>query len=240
MTGVATSHEQAGPPMAPRPRAQKIPQTDAAAPTRRARRSHAERSEETQRRAVAAAIACLHRVGFASTTTSQVADEAGISRGAMLHQYPTRADLMLAVVRRVYDEERELYRAAFDAVEGRLSDKMLAIPEITWRILSRPEALAVLEILIEGRSDPTLAGPLAELQAQIETEAKDGMLRRFPSKGFAELPERAALHRVFVAAIRGLSIDSLRPGQTEEIQQSVQLLRRFMELWIEDQRRKRT
>ncbi len=207
-------------------------------PVRKPRRSHAERSEETQRKAVAAAIACLHRVGFASTTTAQVADEAGISRGAMLHQFPTRADLMLAVVRRVFDEERELYRAAFDAVEGRFSDKMLAIPEIMWSVLSRPEALAVLEILIEGRSDPSLAGPLADLQAQIEAEARAGMIRRFPSKRFEDLPERAALHRLFVAAIRGLSIDSLRPGQTSEIQESVQLLRRFVELWLEDQRRK--
>lgn len=225
--------------MAPRSRAQKTdPVGPAPLPVRKPRRSQAERSEETQRKAVAAAVACLHRVGFASTTTSQVADEAGISRGAMLHQFPTRADLMLAVVRRVFDEERELYRAAFDAVEGRFSEKMLAIPEIMWRILSRPEALAVLEILIEGRSDPTLAEPLAELQAQIEAEAKAGMVRRFPRKGFTEMPERAALHRLFVAAIRGLSIDSLRPGQAEEIQESVQLLRQLTELWMDDKRRK--
>jgi AcrR family transcriptional regulator len=208
------------------------------APRTKLRRSHAERSEETQRKVVAAAIICLHRAGFASTTTSQVAEEAGISRGAMLHQFPTRADLMLAVVRRVFDEERDLYSAAFAAVEGRSSDKMKAVPEITWSVLSRPEALAVLEILIEGRSDPTLAKPLADLQARIEVEAKETMLRQFPSTGFAEMPERAAMHRLFVAAIRGLSIDSLRPGQDDEIKESVLLLRRLLELWLEDQRKK--
>ena len=212
--------------------------TDAA--PKRPRRSNAERSDETQRKAVAAAVTCLHRLGFHSTTTSLVADEAGISRGAMLHQYPTRAALMLAVVRTVFDEERELYQAAFDAVDGGTRARVNAIPEIMWSVLSRPAALAVLEILIEGRSDPALAAPLAELQDEIEVEAREGMLRLFRSRMFELNPERQAMHRLFVAAIRGLSIDSLRPGQDEEIHQSVLLLRRLQELWIEDSSRKRS
>lgn len=212
-------------------RAEKIPKGP--------RRSNAQRSEDTRRKAVAAAVACLHRLGFASTTTMQVADEAGISRGAMLHQFPTRADLMLAVVRTVFEEERELYRAAFAAVDGRSREKFLATPDIMWTILSRPEALAVLEILIEGRSDPALAGPLAELQDQIEAEARAGMTVQMRSRSFTEMPERAAMHRLFVAAIRGLSIDSLRPGHEVEIEESVALMRRFTALWLDDQARQR-
>ena len=205
-------------------------------PPKKVRRTHDERSGETQRRAVAAAVVCLHRHGFASTTTSQVADEAGISRGAMLHQFPTRAALMLAVVRHVFEDERAQYRQAFEAVEGGFRDKMLAVPEIMWGILSRPQAVAVLEILIEGRSDPSLSGPLAELQSQIEAEARESMLNRFPSRSFASLPEREAFHRLFVAAIRGLSIDALRMGDGADIRDCVALLRRLLELWLDSLR----
>lgn len=50
-----------------------------------------------RQRLVDAAIACLHRVGYAATITQLVMEEAGVSRGAMLHHFPTKVDLIIAV-----------------------------------------------------------------------------------------------------------------------------------------------
>src|SRR3546814_18580829 len=66
--------------------------------TRRASRgSNAERSASMRQRLLDAAIACLCRVGYAATTTNLVTEEAGVSRGAMPHHFPTRLDLVIAV-----------------------------------------------------------------------------------------------------------------------------------------------
>jgi len=54
------------------------------------RRSNAQRSAETRRRLIKAAITCLHVNGYAATTTVAIADKAKVSRGAMLHQFPTK------------------------------------------------------------------------------------------------------------------------------------------------------
>jgi AcrR family transcriptional regulator len=49
-------------------------------------------------RLIDAAIDCLNRLGYSATTLATIAEAAGVSRGGMLHQFPTKVDLMLAVV----------------------------------------------------------------------------------------------------------------------------------------------
>src|SRR6185295_3911219 len=57
-----------------------------------------DRSRATQQRLLAATIDCLVEHGWAGTTTTVIAERAGVSRGAQLHHYPTRAALVLAAV----------------------------------------------------------------------------------------------------------------------------------------------
>jgi AcrR family transcriptional regulator len=55
-----------------------------------ARRSQAERSAATRDALLDATIVCLVEDGYANTTTSRVAERAGVSRGAHLHHFQTR------------------------------------------------------------------------------------------------------------------------------------------------------
>src|ERR1700682_1902920 len=56
------------------------------------RRSQAERSATTRDALLDATIACLVEDGYANTTTSRVAERAGVSRGAHLHHFQTRRE----------------------------------------------------------------------------------------------------------------------------------------------------
>ena len=60
------------------------------------RRTQAERSATTQGKLLVAALECLVEHGYGGTTTTLVAERAGVSRGAQLHHYPTRAALVAA------------------------------------------------------------------------------------------------------------------------------------------------
>src|SRR5579863_6792507 len=53
------------------------------------------RSNETQLRLLDATIACLHERGYANTTTTEIANRAGVSRGAQLHHFPHKNDLVV-------------------------------------------------------------------------------------------------------------------------------------------------
>jgi len=48
-----------------------------------------EKSAETRRRLLDAAILCVIERGYANTTGSEIAERAGLSRGAQLYHFPT-------------------------------------------------------------------------------------------------------------------------------------------------------
>jgi AcrR family transcriptional regulator len=188
---------------------------------KRQRRTQAERSATTRTVLLESTIKCLYEHGYGSTTTINVAEEAGVSRGAMLHQFPSKADLMAFVVEETFAEEVELYHALLEGIDDP-RDRLLAYPEATWKVLSRPAGVAVLEIMQGSRSDPELAEKLTPLLAQIHTRAQDQLAREFP-RG-----PSLALLQLIVGAIRGLSIiNVLNPGD-EGVRGAIPLLQRLL------------
>lgn len=113
----------------------------ASAATRTPRRTQAERSAETRRILLETMIACLHARGDAATTTLLVAELAGLSWGAMLHQFPTRVDLMMFVAQSVFDDEVAIYDARLAAIPD-FKARLYAFPQIVWDVLSRPSGAA--------------------------------------------------------------------------------------------------
>jgi AcrR family transcriptional regulator len=191
------------------------------------RRTQAERSAETQRKLIDAAIAVLHRVGYGATTTGLIAEAAGVSRGAMLHQYPTKVDLMLAVVGEVYARETQEYRVR-GASAPSPRERFFQFPDLMWDVLTRPSAMAVLEIMMGSRSDPDLAARLAPLEWQIEAASRATVEQILREGGFPDLPEVSAMRRLFVAAVRGLSIDLMMIKDRKELEEAIQLLKRLL------------
>lgn len=191
------------------------------------RRTQAERSADTQRKLIDATITVLHRVGYGATTTGLIADEAGVSRGAMLHQYPTKVDLMLAVVAEVYERETAEYRRrGVGAASSR--ERLFQFPDMMWELLTRPSAMAVLEIMMGSRSDLALASRLAPLQRRIEATSRATVEQILNEGGFPDLPEVNAMRRLFVAAVRGLSIDLMLLDDRRELDEAIALLKRLL------------
>lgn len=186
----------------------------------RVRRTQAERSAETRGKLLSATIRCLRERGYAATTTMLVAREAGLSRGAMLHQFPTKVDLMLFVVREVYAEELAVYARLLGAIAD-TEARIEALPDIVWRVLSRPSGVAVLEIMQGSRSDPVLVQRLRLLQGRIEMESltQIGYLERVLGR-----PVSPAAIRLIVWAVRGLSVAQMLIDDPEAITESVRLL----------------
>ncbi len=192
------------------------------------RRSQAERSATTQRRLLDAAIECLHRVGYSQTTLGLVADTAGVSRGALTHQYPTKIDLMLAVVRLVYDDDIRLYGRL---AEGRTPREVVAtIPQAMWEVLSRPSAIAVIEIMLASRSDRALNEQLGAIQAGMQKEAGRRIVGLFDAAGLQDRPDGAAIHRLFVGAVAGLAIEQVAMGRRARVEDSIRVLTEVLHL----------
>src|SRR5947209_726184 len=74
------------------------PKADGKLDTVRAPRTQAQRRDETRRALLDAAVESLIQVGFARTTTLEVQRRADVSRGALLHHFPSKAELLVAAV----------------------------------------------------------------------------------------------------------------------------------------------
>ena len=87
-------------------RSREVPPTKpvAAAVTRT---PQAERTRATRLRLMEATVECLVELGWAGTTTTIVSERAGVSRGAQLHHFPTKQDLVVSAVAYLMDRRRE-------------------------------------------------------------------------------------------------------------------------------------
>jgi AcrR family transcriptional regulator len=115
------------------------------------------KSENTRNTILDAAIRCFHRFGYNNTTTEKIANEAGVSRGAMLHHFPSRADLIKAAVRHLNDKRLELFRreentVQSDATHTRIDEGI----DTYWAQLNTPYFVVFHELQIAARTDPEL------------------------------------------------------------------------------------
>lgn len=135
--------------------------TATAQPTRR---TQAQRSAETQGLLLDAALDCLVELGYGDTTTTVVAKRAGVSRGAQLHHFPTRASLVAAAIAHLFAELTAEYQRAFTAV-GDAKDRLPAALDLLWSMFTHPRYPAVTELHTAARTDSELAAallPIAE------------------------------------------------------------------------------
>lgn len=218
--------------LASRPRRARVaPMKTPAAPPR-PRRPQAERSAEMRARLIEAAISCLYRTGYSATTVSSVAEAAGVSRGAMTHQFPAKTDLMLAVVQSVFEADSDAYNNT--VTELKPAQWLVALPQTMWSVMSRPGGVAVMEIMLASRSDPELAEQLRALQKAIDKRAHQWSAERVRAAGLEPVPEADAIHELYVAAVRGLSLEAVFMNNAEGVQRSLSVLSDMMRRFYPD------
>ncbi|WP_024796130.1 TetR/AcrR family transcriptional regulator [Tomitella biformata] len=69
-----------------------------------------DRSRATRQRLLESTIECLAARGWAATTVAEVAEHAGVSRGAAQHHYPTREDLITGALEFMFDSRTAAIR----------------------------------------------------------------------------------------------------------------------------------
>jgi AcrR family transcriptional regulator len=204
-------------------------------PTRtpaRARQSQFERSTLTRAKLIEAAIACLNQRSYCAVTLAMVAEEAGVSRGGLLHQFPTKVDLMLAVVEFASDyDERASRGPARPPADKR--ERFMALTESTWQAITRPPAMARLEIMIAARGDPALAARLPALVNKIEQTRADNVFARARDIGITDREAVDAMVCLHMAAMRGLAIERMFSKDKAVIERALELLKTYKAGFVE-------
>jgi AcrR family transcriptional regulator len=158
-----------------------------------------ERSRAMRARLMDATIECLVERGFGGTSTTLVSELAGVSRGAQLHHFPTKNDLVVAAVAHLTEVRgAELAAAAAAVPEG--PQRTRAVLRMLGDHFSSPVFTAALELWVAARTDAALLEAVAPLELRIGRET----------------------HRMTVDL---LGADESRPGVRELVQATLDLVR---------------
>ena len=149
------------------------------------RRTQVQRREHTQRLLLDATIACLAELGYSGTTTLEVERRAGVSRGARIHHFPSKAALLASAADKLYEQLSNHYAQAFATAKNRRSDRqrLRAGLHLLWSIYQRPEYSAAIALNVEARNDPELLVQLRTVAMRHRALALQAAQQFFPALG---------------------------------------------------------
>ncbi len=163
-----------------------------------------ERSAATRARLLTATFDCLVELGYARTSTPEILRRCGLSRGAMLHHYPTRADLVAAAVGFVLQRQLADFEAAFSELPVE-ADRAAWAMEQLWSSFSGPSHYAWLELVVAARTDPALRASVREVISEFEQGVRRLYQDIFPRSGSIDAIYRQTPQFAF-AVLTGLAV----------------------------------
>lgn len=142
----------------------------------------AQKSASTRLQIVEAALRCVVDLGYSCTTTTVIAEKAGLSRGAMLHHFPSKIDIVRAAVEHLHAKRLKAFRRAIDKLP-RDETRVRRALEAYFEHVKHPMYVAFLELWVASRTDPELQAILKPAQEAFEREWYRTAVDLFPEWG---------------------------------------------------------
>jgi AcrR family transcriptional regulator len=133
---------------------------------RRVRRTQAERSAAMRTRLLDATIECLVTYGYAGTTTPRVAERAGVTRGAQIHHFRSKEDLVVAAIEHLAQQRVQAAMREFGRVEAS-ADPVSTVLDFLWEAHQGPMFVATVELWVAARTDPVLASHVERVEPLV-------------------------------------------------------------------------
>jgi len=158
-----------------------------------------ERTRAMRQRLLDATLQCLVEHGWSGTSTTLVSELAGVSRGAQLHHFPSKADLVVAAVEHIAGVRRdELSQAAAAVPPGKRRTR--EVLDLLGDHFTADAFAAALELWVAARTDPQLLAAVEPLERITGRET----------------------HR---RTVEMLDVDESAPGARELVQATLDLIR---------------
>jgi AcrR family transcriptional regulator len=179
------------------------------------------RSAETRERVLDATVECLVELGYAGTTTPVVCERAGLSRGALLHHFPTKHELVTSAIAHLAKRRGEELRADVKAIGGKPTTP--ALLDMVRTSFTGPLFYASLELWVAARTDPELYEHLVRFERALGSEIRKSWLELgAPSE--AQRQQFNDVVELTMYMMRGMALQKiLRDDDTER--------RRLFERW---------
>lgn len=195
---------------------------------------NAERAAATRAKIMCAVIGILHEQAFSALSNSRIVTRAGVSSGAVMHHFPTRADLLAHTIRFAYDRLTVWRAEQLEQLEPGLP-RFRAVIDLAWATARSPEGIAVNEIRISARSDPDLAAAVTPALSSIANDYGRFIGKLVRQAGMEPTREIQGLSSTAAMALRSLSIDRMTNPSAQMVENVLLILRSMREELIAKQ-----
>ncbi len=140
----------------------------------------AQKSAATRGQIIEAAIDCLVKLGYSRTTTTSIASEAGLSRGAMLHHFPTKLDIVKAAVEELHSKRLKAFRKSIGEAPPAGKGRVHQAVQAYWGHVQHRLFVAFFELSVAARTDPALEAILRPAQVAFDSAWINTAKEAFP------------------------------------------------------------
>lgn len=179
------------------------------------RRTNPVRAAETRSKLLEATVDCLHQSGYAATSTPMVSRLAGVTRGGLLHHYPSKIALIIAT------GEYCLAKIHSEPVFG--GEPTPSTEEVMAKQMTR-YGIALTEIIVGSRSDKDLAAEFSELSKAILAFYRRGAEKYAEELGVEDTRTLEAMIWLHMAAFRGMALMKMAGVRSEVNEVAISLL----------------
>ena len=129
----------------------------------------AQKSAATREQILSAAVRCIVELGYSRTTTMKIAERAGLSRGATLHHFPSKLDIIRAAVDYLHERRLRAFRKSVQSIPED-ADRIKAATDAYWAHATHPIFVAFFELSVAARTDKELRKILQPAQRSFDEE----------------------------------------------------------------------
>jgi AcrR family transcriptional regulator len=152
-----------------------------------------------------ATVECLVEYGYAGTSTHRVVELAGVTRGAQVHHFRSKEDLVMAAIEHLAEQRTQAAVREIAQVKA-TADPVSAVLEYLWESHQGPIFAATVELWIAARTDPVLARQVERVEPIVNGALVGAIAQLLPEQ--AAQKELRDIILTAMDALRGILVSS--------------------------------
>lgn len=173
-------------------------------------------------------------LGYSNTTTNAIQERAGVSRGALMHHYASKADLMVASVRHLTEQRGQNLRRIADELSED-DDRIAWAVAVLWESFQGPLFTATVELWVASRTDPELREALAVSERELRKPMSRVLATLFGPR-VAGSPRFEAAVDLTLQFMRGAAFTSILRSDAERQRSAVETWAELFTKFIEGEK----
>ncbi len=172
------------------------------------RKSQASRRASSQALILDAAVDALVELGYSSTTTVAIQERAGVTRGRLLHHFPSRDAVLVAAAHHLAGEriaEMESWFERTDDPDPGGSERIDTAIHQLWNTFRQPYFWAAMELWSAARTDVALRDEVATAERRLGRAIQSVIATMF-GPVHSSHPQFDMVRDVLFSSMRGVAL----------------------------------